>query len=131
MVDDTGACERILVDSCGTADWHVGRPPDARAVAQAQRHGYDLNALRARQLKLADFDNFDYILCMDSDNLSDLMAVCPADYSGVLRLFLDYPGSSDSDVPDPYYGGEEGFTHVLLLVETASQALLKEIQDKR
>ncbi len=120
--------ELILVDSCGTGDWHVGHPPDRRAAAEAAGRGYDLSHLRARQVKAADFDCFDYILAMDRQNLADLEAMRPADFSGHLGLFLPFAGRGrHEEVPDPYYGGEEGFAEVLDLVEAASEGLLQEI----
>lgn len=128
-----GLADTLSVDSCGTGDWHIGRPPDKRATAEAGRRGYDLAHLRARQLQASDFGRFDYILAMDRMNLSDLRAMCPAHFPGHLGLFLPFAanvaGSATGvdEVPDPYYGGDDGFTHVLDLVERASEGLLQEI----
>ena len=117
---------RIYVDSAGTGGWHAGSPPDARAIAAAAKHACDISNLRARQFVAADFDTFDYILAMDADNLSHLEAMCPADFSGRLCRFLDF-ADMHADVPDPYYGGDDGFEHVYALCEQASRGLLKHL----
>ncbi len=128
MVQQRGLEERIVIDSCGTGDWHIGRAPDRRASAAAKARGYDLEHLRARQVTAQDFHSFDYILAMDNNNLADLCALQPQGFTGTLRLFLDYaPQFGEREVPDPYYGGDEGFDHVLDLVEAASEGLLREI----
>ena len=114
----------IEVASAGTGDWHVGSPPDARAIRHAARRGYDLRPLRARQFSTSDFTRFDHIYAMDSMVLEELAALKPADYRGRLALFLDVVGSMGTrEVPDPYQMGPEGFEHVLDLVEAASAAL--------
>lgn len=118
----------IEVDSCGTGGWHVGEKPDRRATAAAAGRGYRLDHLRARQLAASDFQRFDYILAMDHQNLADIRSLAPSSYRGELRLFLDYAdGVGEREVPDPYYGGDAGFDHVLDLVEAASEGLLREI----
>ncbi len=117
----------ISVDSAGTGDWHIGCAPDQRTAATALRRGYDLGALRARQVSADDFARFDYILAMDAQNLRDLQRLCPPDFRGELELFLRYGGSDLQEVPDPYYGGAEGFEQVLDLVETAARGLLETI----
>ncbi|AQA18770.1 phosphotyrosine protein phosphatase [Halioglobus japonicus] len=129
MVDCRGLQSRIAVDSCGTGDWHIGHAPDKRATAEAAERGYDLTPLRARQVTAADFDEFDYIVAMDNQNLADLRAMCPTHFSGYLGLFLPFAAVNIVDeVPDPYYGGPEGFTQVLDMVEAASEGLLAEIE---
>ena len=128
LVRDRGLSDRVRVDSCGTGSWHVGEAPDQRASREAARRGYDLGHLRARQLHPEDFQRFHYILAMDNSNLEDLRAMCPPDYSGHLGLFLSFAdGYGEQEVPDPYYGGADGFSHVLDLVEAASEGLLQEI----
>lgn len=128
MVVERGLADVIQVDSCGTGGWHVGEPPDRRAAAAAARRGYDLSSLRARQLAPEDFERFDYILAMDRSNLADIRAMTPKAFSGHLGLFLDFAGDpGEREVPDPYYGGDAGFTHVLDLIEAASEGLLREI----
>ena len=116
-------------DSAGIGDWHVGSPPDRRAIQAANRRGYDLTALRARQVGLADFARFGWILAMDHANLRELETLRPHDYAGHLGLFLDFaPELGVREVPDPYYGGPEGFERVLDLVETASAALVERLR---
>ncbi|GAB3272234.1 low molecular weight protein-tyrosine-phosphatase [Parahaliea aestuarii] len=127
MVAARGLSARVEVDSCGTGDWHIGRAPDQRAQAAAAARGYDLQHLRARQVSPADFDRFDYILAMDESNLRDLQAMRPASFTGHLGLFLPFADSPEREVPDPYYGGDEGFDRVLDLIEAASSGLLAEI----
>ena len=128
LVQRRGLQRRVLVDSCGTGDWHVGEAPDHRATAEARRRGYELAHLRARQVDLSDFQRFDYILAMDHNNLAQLQAMSPPEYSGYLGLFLPFAGAAAADeVPDPYYGGDEGFARVLDMVEEASEGLLREI----
>lgn len=116
---------KVEIDSAGTGGWHVGSPPDWRAIAHAQQRGYDLTGLRARQVTPADFDRFGFVLAMDRWNLRDLEAMRPAGWDGHLGLFLDLaPGIGARDVPDPYDGGPDGFERVLDLVEAASRALV-------
>lgn len=125
-----GALPAMLpVDSCGTAGWHIGKSPDGRAMAAASARGYDLAPLRARQLQWQDFYTFEHILVMDESNLADVRDAAPLDYAGDIRLFLDYaPGQPVREVPDPYYGRDDGFAHVLDLVELASEGLLAELE---
>ena len=120
----------IAVDSCGTGDWHIGSPPDARATAEALKRGYKLSELRARQLRPEDFDQFDYILAMDDVNHRQLSRWCPDGQEERLHLFLDFSDShKGADVPDPYYGGENGFEDVLDLIEAGAMGLLGHIRE--
>ena len=129
MVDSNACGAAISVDSAGTGDWHIGHSPDERTAEVAASKGYDLSELRARLVTSVDFDQFDYVIAMDKANLSDLKAMQPAGYSGYLGLFLDFSTqNSHSEVPDPYYGGEDGFELVFNLVEEASKGLLAHIQ---
>jgi len=132
MVDQQGLGDQILVDSCGTGDWHIGRAPDPRSQKQALERGYQMDNLRARLVDNSDFNQFDYILAMDKQNLADLKSMNCQNYSGELGLFLDFcrnPNYADySEVPDPYYGGEKGFELVLDLIEDASTELLSQIK---
>lgn len=115
----------IDIDSAGTADYHVGEPPDRRAVAAARRRGYDLAGLRARQVQPGDFLSFDHVLAMDRANLSELRAQRMDDATAQLGLFMSFaPHSGYDEVPDPYYGGVEDFERVLDLCEAASRGLL-------
>ncbi|MBL4827485.1 MAG: low molecular weight phosphotyrosine protein phosphatase [Spongiibacteraceae bacterium] len=124
LVKQRGLHKSIETDSAGTGDWHIGRSPDVRTAQTAAAHGYDLSALRARQVRVDDFKHFDYVLAMDNSNLNDLQVMCPEDYQGELGLFLPYGDILETQVPDPYYGGDDGFTQVLSLVENASHGLL-------
>lgn len=118
----------IEVDSAGTHDYHVGAPPDARSVAAARRRGIDLSALRARCVDAADFERFDLILAMDDDNLRELRSRSSSAWHGRLRLMMDYaPQAAQRIVPDPYYGGPQGFEEVLDLLEQAAEGLLQEL----
>jgi protein-tyrosine phosphatase len=129
MVASEGLTDRIMVDSAGTGDWHLGHAPDKRTVDLAAGRGYDLSELRARLVDEQDFSQFDYIIAMDNENLSNLRAMCPQNYGGELSLLLDYSQQSGTtEVPDPYYGGENGFALVLDLVEEACSGLLGHIR---
>jgi len=131
LVNDSSLAKCIHVDSAGTANWHQGRAPDPRTIAVAKKRGFDLSELRARAVMRSDFNEFDYILAMDEDNLAELHGLKPLDYIGHLGLFLEF-GSQNKfrEVPDPYHGGSEGFELVLDLVEDAAAGLLKSIQAK-
>ena len=129
VVDEAGLRDRIAIDSAGTGPWHVGKPPDERARATAARHGIDIGGQRARQVASDDFGTFEYVLAMDRDNLRTLHRAAPKTHRDRVRLFLDF-GADDSahDVPDPYYGGPEGFEDVYALVEDAATGLLRHIR---
>lgn len=100
----------IDVDSAGTGDWHVGRPPDPRAIDQAARHGIDISGYRARQVSPDDFDAFTHVLALDLDNLAALKELAPSGREDRLSLLLDHvPGSEGEPVADPYFGEAEGF----------------------
>ncbi len=119
------------VDSAGTHGYHVGEPPDTRARKAAARRGYDLSQLRARRVNDLDFMHYDAILAMDADNLSLLRRACPTEHRHKLGLFLDYAVNfDDEEVPDPYYGGDDGFDRVLDLVEDAARGLIAAMRAK-
>ena len=128
LVEERGLTDQIAVDSAGTAAYHIGNPPDSRSADAAQKRGYDLSPLRARQVIATDFEQFDYILAMDNENLANLQAMRPNNATAYLGLFLDFATVSEDEVPDPYYGGDQGFEHVLDLVESASIGLLQHIE---
>jgi protein-tyrosine phosphatase len=113
----------LRIESAGLGDWHVGQEPDKRSQHHARGRGYDLSAQRARQVRLQDFDEFDLILAMDSGHLRALQCMAPPKHRAHIRLFAD-----GRDVPDPYYGGAEGFERVLDLVEERCRALLQELK---
>jgi protein-tyrosine phosphatase len=124
-----GLARYVEVGSAGTGNWHVGDPPDRRAIAHAARRGYDLTKLRARQVVVDDFERFGWILAMDRSNLRELTSLRPEGFRGHLGLFLDVaPSIGVREVPDPYYGGREGFERVLDLIEQASDALIDRIR---
>lgn len=127
---DAGLAELVEVDSAGTGPWHLGKPADSRASAAALQRGYDLSALRGRQVSRADFERFDLILAMDHSNFADLKALQPANSRAELDLFLRRYQLDEDEVPDPYYGGADGFEHVLDLLEQAGAALINEVRGK-
>ena len=128
-VIDAGLSELVQVDSAGTAHWHAGEAPDARSIAAGQKRGYDLAVLRARQVTAADFEQFDYILAMDSQNLADLTAIRPSQAKTSALLFLaEFGHTGHQNVPDPYYGKAKDFELVLDLLEPACDALLSDIR---
>ena len=131
LIADEGMQDVIGIDSCGTGAWHIGQPPDERTQRAAKERGYDLGHLRARKFSVDDFAEFDYILSMDTRNLADVIKKAPDDYGGVIKLFLDYSEERNIlEVPDPYYGGDEGFERVFNIVESACQGLMKELKEK-
>ncbi len=123
----------VHADSAGTSGFHVGEPADRRAQKHARERGYDLSALRARQVGPADFDRFDYILCMEMSVLETVRKIQKFSRGQAhVGMFLDYlPGHEGKDVPDPYYGTADGFDAVLDLVEEGSHALLREVLRKQ
>lgn len=120
----------IKTDSAGTAAYHIGKAPDARSTQVAAGYGYDLSDLRARQATAQDFYDFDVILAMDHQNYLDLQAIQPADSRAELHMMLDVPGVETDEVPDPYYGGEQGFHTVVALLEAASDAWVERWSSK-
>ena len=128
-VREAGLDGLIAIDSAGTHDYHVGEPPDPRAQRAAGRRGYDLAMLRGRQVSSADFLEFDYLLAMDAVNLRALERLCPPQHGHKLKLFMEFGANvAPREVPDPYYGGEQGFERVLDMVEEASQGLLAHLR---
>ena len=121
----------IEIDSAGTADYHIGAPPDSRSRRAALKRGIDLSGLRARQVTVDDFARFDLILAMDGDNLRELQAMKPPDARASLKLFLEYaPELNLRDVPDPYYRDAGAFEEVLDLTSAASRGLLASLQHR-
>jgi protein-tyrosine phosphatase len=120
---------RIEIDSAGTAAYHVGSPPDSRTLQAALRRGYDMSALRARVVESQDFGRYDLILAMDRQNFDTLRQRAPPTAHERIRMFLEFaPDADATDVPDPYYGGPNGFEEVLDLVEAAARGLLTHVQ---
>ena len=131
LVEREGLAHCFEIDSAGTHGYHVSAPPDPRAAQAAARRGYDLSRLRARQVNELDFKHFDCILAMDWDNLTILRRACPTEHRHKLGLFLEYAAHhDDEEVPDPYYGGVDGFERVLDLVEDAARGLIAAMRTK-
>jgi protein-tyrosine phosphatase len=125
LVSEAGLEDQVEIDSAGTGGWHVGAPPDERATEAARRRGTDLAGAARRFDPRRDFDRFDLIVAMDAENRRDLLALAPDDEARAkVRMFR----AGDLDVPDPYYGGADGFDEVLELVEEAARELLEEIR---
>ncbi len=128
-VRELGLANAVRVDSAGTHNYHPNKPPDKRSQAHAAMRGYDLSDLRARQIQAEDFEAFDLVLVMDWDNLALVQSECPPEHQHKVRRFTEFCLQFDSPVvPDPYYGGKDGFEQVLDLVEDASEGLLKHVR---
>lgn len=128
-IEDAGLSDKVIIDSAGTAAWHVGKPPDPRMTSAANIRGYDLTPLRARQAIADDFDKFDFIIAMDHENYDNLMDIRPPSARANLAMFLDFAEHiTETQVPDPYFGGERGFYHVIDLVENAADGLIKSLE---
>jgi protein-tyrosine phosphatase len=129
LLDTEGLTDLIEIDSAGTHGYHIGAPPDRRALETAVRRGIDLSDLRARRVAQEDFDYFDYVLAMDQDNYHSLSSICPPGQQHKLMLLMDFaPDLRTREVPDPYYGGASGFERVLDMVEAAAEGLLADIR---
>ncbi|MFC4260421.1 low molecular weight protein-tyrosine-phosphatase [Marinobacter lacisalsi] len=126
-----GLSDQVEVDSCGTGNWHVGKGPDERARQSAADRGVDIGHLRARQFRPDDLDEFDYVLTMDRQNLADVRDIWQQQGGTEPRLFLEFLSRGhDEEVPDPYYGGDDGFERVLDLITEASEGLLADIRKR-
>ena len=131
IVSEQGMGDLIAADSAGTHAYHVGEPPDPRAMKHALARDIEISHLRARRVTTDDFTEFDYVLAMDDDNYEILAQLCPAGMEHKLQLFMDYaPHVEFREVPDPYYGGTKGFERVLDMVEEASRGLVEAIRDR-
>jgi protein-tyrosine phosphatase len=129
LVAEAKMIDLVSADSAGTGPWHVGKSPDKRGRATAARNGIDISSQRARQIAADDFAAFDYVLAMDGDNLATLLRDAPSAYQDRVQLFLNFgTANQGGDVPDPYYGGPEGFDEVFEMVQDAAQELLRHIQ---
>jgi len=127
LVDKHGLSENIRTDSAGTGAWHVGNQPDERAQKVGKTREIFMSDLKARQVTIKDFDEFDYILAMDNSNLANLTKMMPPNYKGQLKLMLDYSDKNTGEVPDPYYGDLSDYEHVFNLLEPAAAGLLDHI----
>ena len=127
-VDDNGLKSQFSIDSAGTHSYHVGGKPDSRSTQAALERGIDIAHQRARRISQADFENFDYIVVMDNDNHMNVKMICPKQYQNKIHKMMSFsPSSKYTEVPDPYYGGDQGFELVLDLLENASIGLLSHI----
>jgi protein-tyrosine phosphatase len=128
LAADAGMAEAVTADSAGTHGYHVGEPPDPRSQKAAAKRGYDLSALRARTIGDADFQRFDLILAMDQEHYATLLRIAGA-AGHKLKLMMSYARRfKERDVPDPYYGGPQGFERVLDMLEDAAEGLLESLQ---
>ena len=119
------------IDSAGTSGWHKGEPPDRRSREAGMERGYSFEGQMARKIDGADFARFDYILAMSAENLAEFEYKAPKNWGGHLGLFMDFADRPNTDVPDPYYGGAQGFETVLDMVEAASRGLIAHIQARQ
>ena len=117
----------VAIDSAGTGSWHIGEAPDPRAIDKAAEYGVDISKQRGRQVSAGDYDRFDLILAMDRSNLETLRARAPKNARAELHQFMPYALGRDADVPDPYYGGPEGFETVYRMLEEGCAAILSRL----
>ncbi|MEX3605689.1 MAG: low molecular weight protein-tyrosine-phosphatase [Burkholderia sp.] len=131
QVSAAGIDHVIEIDSAGTGDWHVGEAPDARAQQAARGRGYDLSALRARQVAGSDFERFDLLLAMDEANLAELRHRCPAEHRHKVRLLMEFvAGTGQCEVADSYFGGAQGFEQLLDQCENVCSGLLATLRER-
>ena len=123
--------DQVSIDSAGTHGYHVGHSQDPRAIATAQDFDVDIGHLRARRVSVSDFDDYDFIIAMDRSNCEDLKAIQPRDSKASLRMMMAFhPQAQPEDVPDPYYGGMDGFTYMCELLDAATRELLKDVEGR-
>ncbi len=129
LAREAGLEQNLEAQSAGTHGFHRGEAPDPRTAEAAARRGYDLSGMVSRQVRDEDFDYFDYLLAMDETNHRSLAQICPADAEAKLKRFLDFaPEAGTRDVPDPYYGGPNGFDEVIDLAEAGVRGLIAHIK---
>ena len=131
LVDQSGLGNKYLADSAGTSTWHIGEKPDPRMRQVASRHGLNYSG-KARQFQHQDFDRFDWVIAMDSTNFKNLSAIAVSpEHQKKIRMMreFDTQGNSDSPVPDPYYGGIDGFEHVYKIIERSCEGLLASLEN--
>lgn len=128
-INQRGLQKRFLIDSAGTHAYHVGEQSDPRSRSTASAKGIDMEFIRARKISVLDYDEFNYILAMDQDNLDLINYYAPENYTADVRLFLEFANqastTNEQQVPDPYYGGEAGFENVFSLVDKGCDALIE------
>jgi protein-tyrosine phosphatase len=122
--------DQVSIDSAGTHSYHVGHSPDSRAIETAASFNVDISNLRARKVSASDFHHYDLIIAMDRSNIEDLQRIQPHDSKAQLKLMMQYhPDGHPDEVPDPYYGGMDGFNYMCKLLESASVGLLRDIEE--
>lgn len=132
LVAREGLSDTIETDSCGTSGWHKGEPPDNRARQEAKRRGIQIDDLKSRATHNSDFTDFDFIIAMDTNNFETLNAMSPPECAPKIHMFLSFaPDLGIIEVPDPYYGGDDGFSNVFDMIDAASNGLLTHIRDAR
>ena len=125
---DSAALHQLTVDSAGTGGWHRGDAPDPRSIAMARRHGIDISLQRARQVTAADFETFDLVFAMDENNLANLLRLSSKRHRHKIHLFMEYAAGHRENVPDPYYGAEDGFLTVYNMLLAGCRSLLEKIE---
>jgi len=129
LVEESGLVRQIAVESAGTHAYHVGEAPDSRSQRTAIKRGYDLSRQTSQKVEKKHFEKYDLILAMDRDNYRKMLDICPEPHVDKIRLMMEFAPHLDADVvPDPYYGGPNGFEQVLDMVEEASQGLLEHLR---
>jgi protein-tyrosine phosphatase len=131
LVETRGLEDEYEIDSAGTGAWHVGEPPDPRSTEVAARNGVSLSGQAARKVRPTDYEEFDHILAMDEDNLVDLLAGATDGARTRIRLLRDHDPHGAGDVPDPYWGGDQGFDVVYEMVRRSCAALLDSLEEER
>ena len=123
---------KFLIDSAGTSNYHIGQQPDSRSIAIAKKYSIDILHQKARQFKVSDFDNFDYIYAMDSENFNNLAKLSrdTKDFSKLKLILKELSNTKIVDVPDPYYGGNQGFEHVFQLLNNACTSIANKLTTK-
>ncbi|WP_338050082.1 low molecular weight protein-tyrosine-phosphatase [Rhodovibrio sodomensis] len=126
-----GLADRLKIDSAGLGEWHLGHPPDPRAVDAVAAHGYSMGGQTARLVDPRDFERFDYVIAMDEGHHAQLNEICPRARKDRVRLFLEFaPQTGRKSVPDPYYGDTSGFDAMVGLIEAGTDGILAEIAER-
>ncbi|SNB68741.1 MULTISPECIES: low molecular weight protein-tyrosine-phosphatase [unclassified Agrobacterium] len=128
LAEDAAMSNHLSIGSAGTGGWHAGDAPDPRSIAIAQRHGIDISRQRARQVTRTDFKTFDLIFAMDENNLANLLQSSPEEHRHKIHLFMDYAVGRRENVPDPYYGAEDGFLGVYNMLLAGCRSLLEKME---
>lgn len=120
----------IKIDSAGTLGAHIGSPPDKRSRTVGEGRGYHFKKIKCRKVNSSDFEQFDYVIAMDKENVRNLKEICPEEYQHKISLMMSFCEADEEEVPDPYYGGKRGFEYVLDLIEQASDGLIEHIKQQ-